>query len=67
MIRYLNFEVVIKLNYFPGKGGLSPYYSPQTIVKQQTLDYNKHFTITFGAFFQAKMTTIQHIQKFREH
>ena len=28
MIRYLDFEVVIKLNYFPVKGNLSPYYSP---------------------------------------
>ena len=28
MIRYLAFEVVRKLDYFPFKGGLSPYYSP---------------------------------------
>ena len=31
VIRYLAFEVVVKLNYFPVKGGLLPYYSPQTI------------------------------------
>ena len=52
MIKYLAFEVIIKSNYFPVKGGLSPYYSPQTIADQQHLDYNKHFTIPFGAFIQ---------------
>ena len=31
---------------------------------QQPLDYNKHCTITFGAFVQAKMTKIQRIQMF---
>ena len=52
MIKYLAFEVVIKLNYFTVKGGLSPYDSPRVIVDQQTLDYNKHCKITFGAFVQ---------------
>ena len=28
MIIYLAFEMVIKLNYFPVKGGLPPYYGP---------------------------------------
>ena len=28
IIRYLAFEVVIELNLFPVKGGLSPYYTP---------------------------------------
>ena len=50
--RYLDFEVVRKLNYFPFKGALSLYYSPQTIVHQQYLENNKHFTTAFGAFFQ---------------
>ena len=53
IIRYLDFEVVKKLNCFPVKVGISPYCSPQTIVYQKTFDYNKHFTIPFGAFFQA--------------
>ena len=47
MIRYLAFEMVIKSNYFPVKGGLSPYYSTLAIVDQQPLDYNKHRTIPF--------------------
>ena len=48
MIRYLAFEVVIKLNYFPFKGGLSIYFSPRTIVDQKTLDYKINCTIPFG-------------------
>ena len=38
MIRYFYFEVFKSLNYFPVKGGLSPYYSPRTIVYQQPLN-----------------------------
>ena len=53
MIRSFAFELVRKLNYFPSKGGLLPYCSPQTVVYEQPLDYNKHFTIPFGAFVQA--------------
>ena len=53
MIRYLDFEVVIKLNYFPVKGNLSPYYSPWTIFYQQPLDYKIDCTIPFRAFVQA--------------
>ena len=55
MIRYLDFEVVRKLNYYPVKGGLSPYYSPQNILDQQPLDYKIHFTTTFGALVQANI------------
>ena len=54
MTRYLDFEVVRKLNYFPVKGGLSSYYSPELIVDKRTLDYNKHCKTPFGAFVQAK-------------
>ena len=53
IIRYLSFEVVIKLNCFTFKGGLSPYHSPQTITDQQPLGYKIHCTITFGAFIQS--------------
>ena len=53
MVRYLAFEVVRKMNYFPIKGFLSPYYIPQIIVYQQPLEYNKQCTIPFGAFVQA--------------
>ena len=34
IIWYLDFEVVITLNYFLVKGGLSPNYRPWTIVVQ---------------------------------
>ena len=54
MIWYSAFEVIRKLNYFPVKGGLSPYYSSQTIVDNQPLEYNKHCRIPFVAFVQAK-------------
>ena len=37
IIGYLDFEVVKKLNYFPVKLGLSPYYSLWTILDQQPL------------------------------
>ena len=53
MIKYLDFEVVGKLNCFPVKVCSSPYYSPQTILDLQPLDYNKHGTISFGASVQA--------------
>ena len=52
MIIYLSFEVVTKLNYFPVKGGLSPYYIPRTTVDQKPLDYNKDCIILFGELFQ---------------
>ena len=53
IIRYLDFEVVIELNCFPVKVGLSPYYIPWTLVYTQPLYYNTHFTIPFGVFSQA--------------
>ena len=53
MIRYLAFEVVRKLICFAVKGRLSPYYIPQTIGDEQTLDYNKRCRIPFGAFTQS--------------
>ena len=53
MVRYLDFEVVRKLDYFPVKVTLSPHYSPQTIMDQKTLDYKKYRTIPFGVFVQA--------------
>ena len=38
---YLVMEAAQKLNFFPPKGGVSPYYSPREIVTGQRLDYNK--------------------------
>ena len=38
------------LNHFPVKGGTSPYFSPNTIMGLDALDYKKHFAIPFGAY-----------------
>ena len=42
-----------QLNLFPVKGGVSPYYSPQMLLHQMSLDFNKHCTVPFGAYVQA--------------
>ena len=54
MIKALVLEETKKLNYFPVKGGLSPYYSPHMIVRKEDIDYNKHCKIPFGAYVQAE-------------
>ena len=38
---------------FPAKGGISPYYSPQVLLNQQTLDYKNKCQVSFGAYVQA--------------
>ena len=53
MVKILAMECAKKLNFFPPKGGISPYYSPRMILHQQTLDYNKHCSIPFGSYVQA--------------
>ena len=67
MVRYLAYQVVIKLIFFPVKGGSSTYYSPQTIVNQNPLDYNRYFRITLGAFVQANIDNNPKNQMFREN
>jgi hypothetical protein len=49
VIRYLVQTQASQLNLFPAKGGISPYYSPRTILGLPTLDYVKHCTVPFGA------------------
>jgi hypothetical protein len=39
---------VDQLNFFPAKGGVSPYYSPNTIITGKVLDYKKHLKHAFG-------------------
>jgi Reverse transcriptase (RNA-dependent DNA polymerase) len=53
MIKILAMECAKKLNFFPPKGGVSPYYSPRMIMHQQNLDYEKHCSIPFGSYVQA--------------
>jgi hypothetical protein len=48
-----------QLNLFQAKGGISPYYSPRTILGLPTLDYVKHCTVPFGAYVQANHKTNQ--------
>ena len=53
MIQYLAMEATRKLNLFPVKGSVSPYFSPQTIMTNKAIDYDKECTIEFGAYIQA--------------
>jgi hypothetical protein len=53
LIRYLVQTQASQLNLFPAKGGISPYYSPRTILGLPTLDYAKHGMVPFGAYVQA--------------
>ncbi len=53
MLRTLMLVATSQLNWFPAKGGISPYFSPHTIMTQRHIDYNKHCTIPFGAYVQA--------------
>jgi hypothetical protein len=53
MVKILAMECAKKLNFFPPKGGISPYYSPRMILHQQSLDYSKHCYYPFGSYVQA--------------
>ena len=53
MIQYLSMECTSKLNIFPAKGGISPYYSPRILLNQRTLDYKKECQVPFVAYVQA--------------
>jgi hypothetical protein len=46
-------ECTKKLNFFPPKGGVSEYYSPQMILHHENIDYAKHCAIPFGTYVQA--------------
>jgi hypothetical protein len=59
LIRYLVTTQASQLNLFPAKGGISPYYSPRTILGLPVLDYDKHCTVPFGAYVQANHETNQ--------
>ena len=53
MIQYFAMEATRKLNLFPVKGGVSPFFSPQTIMTNKAIDYDKECTIEFGTYVQA--------------
>jgi hypothetical protein len=47
LIWYLVTMQASQLNLFPAKGGISPYYSPRTILGLPVLDYEKHLEHTY--------------------
>ena len=53
LVQYFVMESAKKLNYFPPKGGISPYYSPRMIVHHENLEFEKHCEIPFGHYVQA--------------
>ncbi len=53
MVKLLVSESAKKLNFFPAKHGVSPYYSPRMILHQRHLDYAKHCQYAFGTYVQA--------------
>ena len=50
MVIELDKYVVLWVNAFPPKSGISKTYSPRTIMTGTTLDYKKHFQLEFGAY-----------------
>jgi hypothetical protein len=59
LIRYLVTTQASQINFFPAKGGISPYYSLRTILGLPVLDYEKHCAVPFGAYVQANHETNQ--------
>jgi hypothetical protein len=59
LIWYLVTMQASQLNLFPAKGGISPYYSPRTILGLPVLGYAKHCAVSFGAYVQANHETNQ--------
>ena len=53
MWKYLVMITTNSLNWFPAKGGVSKYYSPHMLLRQQQLNYNTNFVAPFGSFVQA--------------
>ena len=56
--RRMNIElakhVVIFLNAFPPKSGLSKTYNPRTIMKGKAIDWKKSCKLHFGAYVQVR-------------
>ena len=53
MIIALGEYVAEYYNMFPAKHGVSEYYSPNMLVEQKVLDYEKHCKYEFGEYVQA--------------
>jgi hypothetical protein len=52
MIISLVFNVVLWLNAFPPKGGISQTVSPRTLLTGEKFDFTKHCRLAFGAYVQ---------------
>ena len=46
-------ESARKLNFFPNKNGLSPYFSPRQILHREGLDFKQQCQYVFGSYVQA--------------
>ena len=53
MRRHLALNIVMMLNIFPAKGGISSYYSPHQLLNQRNIEYAKHCWFEFGSYVQA--------------
>ena len=42
-----------RINMFPAKHGVSAYYSPEAIITQKSLDYDRDCKYSFGEYVQA--------------
>jgi hypothetical protein len=53
MVKYLVIESSSILKNFPNKNGISKDYSPQMILHQENIDYDRHCNFVFGKYIQA--------------
>ncbi len=53
LVPFLVLDCIRKLNYFPSKGGCSPYYSPRMIVERKPLNYEHHCKHPFLQYVEA--------------
>ncbi len=54
MLKVLVNDSAKKLNFFPAKNGISQYYIPCMILRQQNLNYDKHCQYGFETYVQAQ-------------
>ena len=53
IVIHLVYFVVLWLNAFPAKSGISGKLSPREIVTHKKLDYDKHCQVNFGSYVEA--------------
>ena len=52
MLRYLAMMCKAQLNYFSAKGGVSPFFSPYTIMLGRAINFHKQCLVPFGKYVQ---------------